>query len=430
MVINIILLAIVVLLLATSAFVSASETAFFSLEPKDIDTLQESDNATDKMILKLRADSPRLLSTILITNNLVNVAIVVLTSTLMARLFDFTGSPILSFLIDTVLITFLLLLFGENLPKLYANSNNMKVCRFAAYPLNVCEVLLYPLCWLMTKPLSKMSRNEKKRHNSQPITMDDIEQAFEVTQEDIKEDKELLEGIIHFGDINASAAMTPRVDMVAVEDTASFAEVIRLINKTEYSRMPVYHDNLDDIKGILYIKDLLPHIGEPKFQWQSVVRKAHFVPQTKHINIILEEFQKTKRHIAIVVDEFGGTSGIITMEDILEEIVGEIDDEYDDADKNYAKLNASNWLFEGKTPLGDFFKVTEIESDEFEKVTGEAETLGGLMLELQGEIPPQETEIDYKNYRFKIVSADKRRIKSIKFTILNHDARASEKNEE
>lgn len=426
MVVNIILLVIVIVLLMCSAFVSASETAFFSLEPKDIELLQESDASRDKMVLKLRADSPRLLSTILIANNLVNVAIVVLTSTLMARLFNFAGSPVLSFLIDTVLITFLLLLFGENLPKIYANSNNLKMCRFAAYPLNACEVILYPFSWLLVKPMTKISKVEKRHHTPSPITMDEIEQAFEVTQEDIKEDKELLEGIIRFGDINASAAMTPRVDVVAVEDSATFAEVIRLINKTEYSRMPVYHDDLDDIKGILYIKDLLPHIGEPKFKWQTVIRKAHFVPQTKHINIILEEFRKTKTHIAIVVDEFGGTSGIITMEDVLEEIVGEIDDEYDDADKNYAKLNASNWLFEAKTPLGDFFKVTDVDSDEFEKVIGEAETLGGLMLELQGEIPAQETEIDYRNYRFKIVSADKRRIKSIKFTILNHDVKDEE----
>jgi len=417
MVVNIVLLIIVIFLLLLSAFCSASETAYFSLEPKDIEILNDSGTNVDKTVLKLRSNTPILLSTILIANNLVNVATVVLTSTLMVRAFDLTGNPILSFLINTILITFLLLLFGENLPKLYANSNNLKFARFAAYPLNILVIILKPLSWLLVKPISKIPKPDKK-HTSQPITMDDIEQAFEITQDNITEDKEILEGIIRFGDIDAAAAMTPRVDIVAIEDRVTFAEVIKIINKTEYSRMPVYHDNIDEIRGILYIKDLLPHIADKKFKWQDVIRQAHFVPQSKHINIILEEFQKTKTHIAIVVDEFGGTSGIITMEDVLEEIVGEIDDEYDDADKNYAKLNSSNYLFEAKIPLGDFYKITEIESSEFDKVSGEAETLGGLILEMQGEIPAQETEIEYKNYRFKIVSASKRRIKSIKFSIL------------
>lgn len=419
MLVNIILFVIIIFLLLMSAFVSASETAFFSFEPSEIETVRHSEGGTDKVIMELLSDTSRLLSTILITNTLVNVSIVVLISTLMSRLFDFAGNQLLSFLINTVLITFLLLLFGENLPKIYANSNNVKFARFSAYPLKVLEFILFPLSWLLMKPMEKVSRVEK--HTTQPITIDDLEQAFEVTQDGIKEDKEILEGIIRFGDINAAAAMTPRVDIVAIEVGTSFADVIRTINRTEYSRIPVYKEDLDDIVGVLYIKDLLPYVGNPDFKWLDVVKEALFVPQTKHINILLEDFQKTKTHIAVVVDEFGGTAGIITLEDIMEEIVGEISDEYDDADKNYAKLNSNNWLFEARTPLGDFFKVTDIDSDEFEKVIGEAETLGGLMLEIKGEIPPQETEIEYKNYKFKIVSADKRRIKSIKFTILNED---------
>ena len=415
--VNIILGIIIVLLIMMSAFVSASETAFFSLEPKDMEELRSSGTKRDQVVLELCADTPHLLSTILIANNLVNVAIVVLSATLLTHLFDFSGSPLLSFLVETVLITFLLLLFGENLPKIYASSNNLKFARFAAYPMRVFEVMLHPISTLLVKPLSKVSHKVEKHGSA--ITMDEIEQAFEATQDNITEDKELLEGIIRFGDINAAAAMTPRVDVIAIEDTASFVTVIRTINKNEYSRMPIYHDDLD----ILYIKDLLPHLGNPTFNWQSVVRKAHFVPETKHINELLEEFQKTKTHIAIVVDEFGGTAGIITMEDILEEIVGDIDDEYDDADKNYARINANNFLFEAKIPLGDFFRITDIPSEEFEKDAGEAETLGGFILELQGEIPAQETEIDYKNYRFKIVSADKRRIKTIKLTILNPDVK-------
>ena len=419
--VNIILGVIIILLIMMSAFVSASETAFFSLEPKDMEELRSSGTKRDQVVLELCADTPHLLSTILIANNLVNVAIVVLSATLLTHLFDFSGSPLLSFLVETVLITFLLLLFGENLPKIYASSNNLKFARFAAYPMRVFEVMLHPISTLLVKPLSKVSHKVEKHGSA--ITMDEIEQAFEATQDNITEDKELLEGIIRFGDINAAAAMTPRVDVIAIEDTASFVTVIRTINKNEYSRMPIYHDDLDNITGILYIKDLLPHLGNPTFNWQSVVRKAHFVPETKHINELLEEFQKTKTHIAIVVDEFGGTAGIITMEDILEEIVGDIDDEYDDADKNYARINANNFLFEAKIPLGDFFRITDIPSEEFEKDAGEAETLGGFILELQGEIPAQETEIDYKNYRFKIVSADKRRIKSIKLTILNPDVK-------
>lgn len=419
--VNIILGVIIILLIMMSAFVSASETAFFSLEPKDMEELRNSGTKRDQVVLELCADTPHLLSTILIANNLVNVAIVVLSATLLTHLFDFSGSPLLSFLVETVLITFLLLLFGENLPKIYASSNNLKFARFAAYPMRVFEVMLHPISTLLVKPLSKVSHKVEKHGSA--ITMDEIEQAFEATQDNITEDKELLEGIIRFGDINAAAAMTPRVDVIAIEDTASFVTVIRTINKNEYSRMPIYHDDLDNITGILYIKDLLPHLGNPTFNWQSVVRKAHFVPETKHINELLEEFQKTKTHIAIVVDEFGGTAGIITMEDILEEIVGDIDDEYDDADKNYARINANNFLFEAKIPLGDFFRITDIPSEEFEKDAGEAETLGGFILELQGEIPAQETEIDYKNYRFKIVSADKRRIKTIKLTILNPDVK-------
>lgn len=417
MIVNIILGVIIVLLLMMSALVSASETAFFSLTPNDVEELENSDLKRDAVVCKLRSNTPCLLSTILIANNLINVAIVVITAAFMSRIFDFTGNPMLSFLVDTVLITFLLLLFGENLPKIYATTNNLKFARFIAYPMQVLEVLLYPISWLLMKPLDKF--NKVEHHGSQHITMDDLEHAYEATQENITEDKELLEGIIRFGDINAAAAMTPRVDVIAIEDRASFVNVIRTINKNEYSRMPIYHEDLDNITGILYIKDLLPHLGNPSFKWQDVVRSAHFVPETKHINELLEEFQKSKTHIAIVVDEFGGTAGIITMEDILEEIVGEIDDEYDDADKNFAKLNANNYLFEAKIPLGDFFKITDIDSAEFEKDSGEAETLGGFILELKGEIPVQETEIDYKNYRFKIVSADKRRIKTIKFTILN-----------
>ncbi|NCC98846.1 MAG: gliding motility-associated protein GldE [Bacteroidia bacterium] len=416
MIVNIVLICVIILLMLCSAFASASEMAYFSLRPKDIEALENRNMPTDLLVLKLKESPDRLLSSILITNNLVNVGIVILTSKLMLNLFDFSSKPILAFLVETVLITFILLLFGENIPKIYAANYSLKFVRFAARPLHIIEKLLYPITWLMVKPAKKVTRLEK--HNKQAITINDLSQAFEITSDEIREDKEILEGIIKFGDINAASAMTARVDVVAIDDTATYQEIIDLINTNEYSRMPVFHENIDSIRGILYIKDLLSHINEPNFIWQKLIRKAYFVPQTKHINVLLEDFQKNKTHIAIVVDEFGGTAGIITMEDILEEIVGEIDDEYDDNEQLYAKLNDNNYLFEAKILLNDFFRIEGIDKQDFEKIIGEAETLAGLILELQGEIPPQEAEITYKNYHFKIVSADKRRIKSIKLSIL------------
>jgi len=399
-----------------SAFASASELAYFSLRPKDIEALENRNTPTDQLVLKLRESPDRLLSSILITNNLVNVGIIILISKLMLNLFDFSSRPILAFLVETVLITFILLLFGENMPKIYAANYSLKFVRFAAKPLHIIEKLLYPITWLMVKPAKRVKRFEK--HSKQAITINDLSQAFEITSDEISEDKEILEGIIKFGDISAASAMTARVDVIAIDDTATFQEIIDLINTNEYSRMPVFHENIDDIRGILYIKDLLSHINEPNYAWQKLIRKAYLVPQTKHINVLLEDFQKNKTHIAIVVDEFGGTAGIITMEDILEEIVGEIDDEYDDNEQLYARLNENNYLFEAKILLNDFFKIEGINKQDFEKIIGEAETLAGLILELKGEIPVQETEITYKNYHFKIVSADKRRIKSIKLSIL------------
>ncbi|HOH96464.1 MAG TPA: gliding motility-associated protein GldE [Candidatus Enterocola sp.] len=416
MIVNTVLICVIILLMLCSAFASASELAYFSLRPKDIEALENRNTPTDQLVLKLRESPDRLLSSILITNNLVNVGIIILISKLMLNLFDFSSRPILAFLVETVLITFILLLFGENMPKIYAANYSLKFVRFAAKPLHIIEKLLYPITWLMVKPAKRVKRFEK--HSKQAITINDLSQAFEITSDEISEDKEILEGIIKFGDISAASAMTARVDVIAIDDTATFQEIIDLINTNEYSRMPVFHENIDDIRGILYIKDLLSHINEPNYAWQKLIRKAYLVPQTKHINVLLEDFQKNKTHIAIVVDEFGGTAGIITMEDILEEIVGEIDDEYDDNEQLYARLNENNYLFEAKILLNDFFKIEGINKQDFEKIIGEAETLAGLILELKGEIPVQETEITYKNYHFKIVSADKRRIKSIKLSIL------------
>lgn len=407
-----------ILLLACSAFTSASEIAFFALSLNDIEELKKSNKKNDKIILQLREKPDYLLSTLLIFNNLVNVSVVIVASELLYCILGVNIDEVVKFLIDTVLITFIVLLFGENMPKIYASSNPLQFARKAAFPLSILSKILYPISWLLVKPTSRVKRLEK--HANTSVSMDELSQAFELTSNEIKEDKEILEGIIKFGNINTVGAMTPRVDVVAISDTASFKEVIDLIINAGYSRIPVYQENIDEIRGILYVKDLLPHIDKPDFDWRTLIRKPFFVPQTKHINTLLEEFQQNKTHIAVVVDEFGGTAGIITMEDILEEIVGEITDEYDeDEGRMYVQINENTYLFEAKILLNDFFKIKGIQRADFEDSIGEAETLAGLILELKGEIPDQEAEIDFKQYKFTIVSSDKRRIKSIKLSIEN-----------
>lgn len=407
-----------ILLLACSAFTSASEIAFFALSLNDLEELKKSNKKNDKVILQLREKPDYLLSTLLIFNNLVNVSIVIVASELLYCILGVNIDEVVKFLIDTVLITFIVLLFGENMPKIYASGNPLQFARKAAFPLSILSKILYPISWLLVKPTSRVKRLEK--HANTSVSMDELSQAFELTSNEIKEDKEILEGIIKFGNINTVGAMTPRVDVVAISDTASFKEVIELIINAGYSRIPVYQENIDEIRGILYVKDLLPHIDKPDFDWRTLIRKPFFVPQTKHINTLLEEFQQNKTHIAVVVDEFGGTAGIITMEDILEEIVGEITDEYDeDEGRMYVQINENTYLFEAKILLNDFFKIKGIQRADFEDSIGEAETLAGLILELKGEIPDQETEIDFKQYKFTIVSSDKRRIKSIKLSIEN-----------
>ena len=418
--INLLLVITLLLLMLLSALVSGSELACFSLTPEDKDTLRRSGQRRDNLLLRLTAGPDRLLSAILIANNIANIAIVILSSTLMYRCYDFASHPLLLFFVETILITFLLLLFCENLPKIYARHNTLSFARRMAYFLNFTEKWTAPLSWLLILPMRHLMKH-RKPHGGASVSMNDLSTAYDLTADAIEEDKEILEGIIKFGNISAGSTMTPRVDVIAIEDTAGMQDVLRLVNSAGYSRIPVYHETLDNIRGILYIKDLIAHLGEKNFAWQSIVRKAYFVPQTKHINILLEDFQKNKTHIAVVVDEFGGTAGIVTMEDILEEIVGDIADEYDDeTSRLYARLSRHSYLFDGKILLGDFFKLEGIRREPFEHLIGEAETLAGLILEIKGEIPPQETEIDIPPYHLKVVSADKRRIKTIKLTI-DHD---------
>ena len=406
-------LVLAALLLAVSAFASSSEIAFFSLGPKDLSELDES-NKTDRNILMLRGDSERTLATILITNNFVNVTIIMLLNYVFAAIVDFGEAYWLQFLCITILLTFLLLLFGEIIPKIYSRISPLAFCRKAARGILFFRQLFWPLeTILLSSSFIAEKLVQRKNH---VLTMDELEQALELTdKEEIKEEKEILEGIIRFSDETAREIMTSRQDIVDIDIRTPFKDVIKCIVDNNYSRIPVYQDSVDNIRGILYIKDLLPHIGKPtNFRWQSLVRPAYFVPETKKIDDLLREFQANRVHIAIVVDEFGGTSGIITLEDILEEIVGEISDEYDEDDTQYTKLSDNVYIFEGKTKLVDFCRIMELDDEYFNEVDTDADTVAGLLLELKGDFPKIHEKFDYRDFSFEILKKEQRRISRVK----------------
>ncbi len=422
-VITIILIAFLLLL---SGFASGSEIAFFSLSPKDIDKLEDEKTATDILINKLREDSERTLATILITNNFVNVTIIMLCNYVFAQLIDFGDNVVLEFIVLTVLLTFILLLFGEILPKIFARQSTLSFCRMAAKGISFFRTLFWPLENLLLK--SSIVAEKIVTEDNHVMSVDELEQALELTDKKaIADEKKILEGIIRFGDETAKEIMTSRKDIVDINIKANFGDVISCIVENNYSRIPVYQDNGDNIRGILYIKDLLPHLGKPDgFRWQSLIRPPYFVPETKKIDALLQEFQENKVHIAIVVDEFGGTSGLVTMEDILEEIVGEINDEYDEETKQYTRLNKNTYLFEGKILLTDMQKVLEIDDEEFEEIQGEADTLAGLLLEIKGDFPKPHEVFSYKRYRFEVMKIEERRVASVKLTITSHEDKEKE----
>ena len=320
-------------------------------------------------------------------------------------------------LVITVLLTFLLLLFGEIMPKVYCSQHALAVCRMFAPSIMVLRKVFYPLSSILIR--AGVLAEKVVQKENRVLSVDDLEQALELTdKEDLKEEKNMLEGIVRFGDETAKEVMTSRQDIVDLNFRSTFPEVIKCIVENNYSRIPVYQDSVDNIRGILYIKDLLPHLGKPStFRWQSLIRPPYFVPETKKIDDLLRDFQENKVHIAIVVDEFGGTSGLITLEDVLEEIVGEINDEYDEEEKSYTRINANTYVFEGKTLLTDFYRILELDDDVFEEVEGDADTLAGLMLELKGDIPSEHERIDYKNFKFEIVELDGHRISKIKVIV-------------
>lgn len=408
-------------LLVLSAFASGSEVAFFSLSPSDLGELEESKSATDKNIRMLREESERTLATILITNNFVNVTIIMLSNYIFAKVVDFGNAAWLQFLCVTVLLTFLLLLFGEIIPKVYSRQSPLAFCRRTVNGLLIARKLFWPVENLLMKSGLLTKRVAHKEQHV--LSVDDLEQALELTDnEEIKEERSMLEGIIRFGDETAKEIMTSRQDIVDLDIRSPFPDVLKCIVENNYSRIPVYQDTTDNIRGILYIKDLLPHLDKgATFRWQSLIRPPYFVPETKKIDDLLREFQENKVHIAIVVDEFGGTSGIVTLEDILEEIVGEINDEFDEEERTYTRINQNTYIFEGKTLLSDFCKILDIDDDEFSEVEGEADSLAGLLLELKGDFPEIHEKIDYHHYSFEILGIEERRISRVKVVIRNVD---------
>ena len=404
-----------------SGFMSASETAFFSLSPSDLNDIEEENHSSDRRIKTLLDDSERLLATILISNNVANVTIIMLCNYFFASTIDFGNAVIVEFLVITVILTFLLLLFGEIMPKIYSAQHTLSFARFSAPALMVLRQIFSPLSALLVK--STFIANKLVAKKNYNISVDELSQALELTDKaEIQEESNILEGIIRFGGETAKEVMTPRLDMVDLDISTPFPEVLKCVVENAYSRVPVYEDSRDNIKGILYIKDLLPYLNkDADFQWQYLVRPAYFVPETKMIDDLLRDFQANKIHIAIVVDEFGGTSGIVTMEDIIEEIVGEINDEYDDEEHTYVKLNDHTYVFEAKTLLSDFYKILKIDSDEFEEVEGDADTLAGLLLEIKGEFPKLHEKLEYKNYHFEVLEMDARRILKVKVIISENE---------
>ena len=412
----IVALVVALVLLVCSAVVSGSEIAFFSLTPSDMNDIHERKHQNDETLLELLDDSERLLATILCCNNLVNVAIVTLLDFFIMKTIDFGVNTTVEFLFTTVILTFLLLLFGEIMPKISSAQHQLWMARTCAPAYKIMIRVWWPLTSLMMQGTRLASHIQSNAHQ---LSVDDLEQALELTdKEEIKEESQMLKGIIRFGGETAREVMTPRVDIVDLDVKMPFPQVIQCILENNYSRMPVFSGTIDNITGILYIKDLLPHLSKPAtFRWQTLVRPATFVPETKMIDDLLRDFQAQKVHIAIVVDEFGGTSGLITMEDIIEEIVGEINDEYDEDESSYTRLNQNTYVFEAKTLLSDFRKVMQLPEDAFDDIAGDADTLAGLLLEIKGEFPQLHERIQHGRYTFEVMEMDERRIVKIKVII-------------
>ena len=405
------------ILLVASGMASGSEIAIFSLSPTDISQLEPEKSEADARIQKLRDDSERTLATILCVNNFVNVTIIMLCNFIFGRVVDFHGHFWLQFIVVSVLLTFILLLFGEIMPKVYARQNPLAFCRLCSGYVFSARKIVRPIASILLR--SGVLAEKVMPQDNHVLGVDELEQALELTDENaIKDERNILKGIIRFGDETAKDVMTLRHDIVSINLHSTFDEVLACIVENNYSRIPVSLESKDSIKGVLYIKDLLPYLSKGKtFHWQSLMRPPYFVPETKKIDDLLREFQENKVHMAIVVDEYGGTSGLVTLEDILEEIVGEINDEYDEEEKNFTRLNANTYLFEGKTLVSDFCKALNLDADEFADMEGDADTLAGVLLELKGDFLAQGERIEYHNFIFEVAKMEDRRISKVKVIV-------------
>lgn len=409
-------LAVAFLCLFLSGFVSGSEMAYFSLTESQVEELDETPQGEG--IRRLLSNPQRLLATILIANNLVNVTIVILCNYALGPVFS-GMSTLLSFILQTVILTFLILLFGEIIPKLYSSNHNVRFARLALPGLSFAYRLLSPLARFLVKSDGLVRKVVTKQPDD--ISTQDLTRALEITEGTNDGDKEILEGILKFGDTTASEIMTPRVSLTDLDISFTFDQVMKVVLESGYSRLPVYENNEDNIKGILYSRDLLPYIGKDtttEFDWTSLLRDAYFVPESRMIDDLLEDFRKLKIHMAIVVDEFGGTQGVVTMEDVLEEIVGDIDDEYDETDPTFKRLKDNTFVFEGRTPLSDFFRITGLNEEDYEDVTEDVETLAGMLLAIKGDFPKEKEPMVYKRCRFLVLDIEDHRITSVRVMVM------------
>jgi len=404
-------------LLFCSAVVSGAEVALFSLSQKDLDDTLQENFSTGKILSELLQRPKKLLATLLVANNFINIGVVILFSFIGSDLFASITSPVLKFILEVIVVTSLLLLFGEVMPKVYASRNNIKFAKSIAYPISLLDSLLSPISIPMRGATVYLHNKLGKQKTN--FSVDQLSQALELTSTDetSTDEQKILEGIVSFGNTDTRQVMSPRIDIFALEITESFTDVYAKIVDKGYSRIPVYRDNIDQIEGVLFIKDLLPHIDKPDFDWTTLMRDPFFVPENKKLDNLLKDFQSMKSHLAIVVDEYGGTSGLVSLEDVIEEIVGDISDEFDDEDINFSQIDDRNYLFEGKINLKDFYRIIDVDEEIFEENKGEAETLAGFILEISGNFPAKGQKITFENCLFTIEVVDKKRIKQIKVTI-------------
>ena len=405
------------ILLFLSAIVSGAEVAFFSLSQKDIEDALQENNPKGKIISNLLEKPKKLLATLLVANNFLNIGVVILFSFIGRNIFGEISSALLKFILEVIVVTFLILLFGEILPKIYAGRNTLKFAKRVAYPIAFLDKLLSPVS-LPMRAVTLYLHNKLGKQKTN-FSVDQLSQALELTDSEgtSTEEQKILEGIVSFGNTDTKQVMSPRIDIFALEISETFAGIYPKIIETGFSRIPVYRDNIDQIVGVLFVKDLLPHIDKTEFDWTTLIREAFFVPENKKLDNLLKDFQNLKSHLAIVVDEYGGTSGLVSLEDVIEEIVGDISDEFDDEHLNFSQIDEKNFLFEGKINLKDFYRIIDVDEDIFESHKGEAETLAGFILEILGNFPKKDQKITFENCVFTIEAVDKKRVKQIKVTI-------------